>query len=162
MRVLVTGGAGYIGSVSVEALLAAGHDAIVLDDLSTGRRAAVPAGARLRVASYGDEALVGSLLESERVDAILHCGARSLVGESVRDPARYYRDNVAGGINLLEAARRAGVSLAGVRTVPNAVRLGGRSDTVAGQSGLARQILRDHLLCVVSIAAVLVVQLAFS
>jgi len=110
MRVLVTGGAGYIGSVSVEALLAAGHDAIVLDDLSTGRRAAVPAGARLRVASYGDEALVGGLLESERVDAILHCGARSLVGESVRDPARYYRDNVAGGINLLEAARRAGVT----------------------------------------------------
>jgi len=110
MRVLVTGGAGYIGSVSVEALLAAGHDVIVLDDLSTGRRAAVPAAARLRVGSYGDEALVGGLLESERVDAILHCGARSLVGESVRDPARYYRDNVAGGINLLEAARRAGVT----------------------------------------------------
>src|SRR5258705_7012166 len=109
MRVLVTGGAGYVGAVSVDALLAAGHDVVVLDDLSTGHRAAVPDGVRLETASFGDEAVVGELLSSARIDAILHCAARSLVAESIRDPSLYYRSNVAGGIALLEAARRAGV-----------------------------------------------------
>ncbi len=109
MRILVTGGAGYVGSVSVERLLAAGHDVVVLDDLSTGHRASVPAEATLVAASYGDEEPVAALLERERIDAILHCAARSLVGESIQEPARYYRDNVAGGIALLEAARRTGV-----------------------------------------------------
>jgi UDP-glucose 4-epimerase len=109
MRVLVTGGAGYVGSVSVERLLEAGHEAVVLDDLSTGHREAVPDAASLEVGSYGDPDTVGRLLARARVDAILHCGARSLVGESVRDPARYYRENVAGGIVLLDAARTAGV-----------------------------------------------------
>ncbi len=109
MRILVTGGAGYIGSVSVERLLAAGHDAVVLDDLSTGHRDAVPGGAALVDGTYADEDGVANLLERERIDAILHVAARSLVGESVREPARYYRENVAGGIELLEAARRVGV-----------------------------------------------------
>jgi len=109
MRVLVTGGAGYVGSVSVEALLAAGHDVSVLDDLSTGHRDAVPDAARLEVGTYGDEAELIELLDAGRIEAILHCAARSLVGESLRDPARYYRDNVAGGIALLEAARQVGV-----------------------------------------------------
>lgn len=108
-RILVTGGAGYVGSVSVAALLAAGHEVVVLDDLTTGHRAAVPPGASLHVGSYADEAVVGRLLVSERIEAILHCAARSLVGESIVDPARYYRDNVAGGVALLEAARAAGV-----------------------------------------------------
>ena len=110
MRILVTGGAGYVGSVSVEALLAAGHDVVVLDDLSTGHRGAVPdarpaRGRELRATRPSSS----SLLDAGRIEAILHCAARSLVGESVRDPARYYRDNVAGGIALLEAARQAGV-----------------------------------------------------
>jgi UDP-glucose 4-epimerase len=109
MRVLVTGGAGYVGGVSVDAILAAGHDVVVLDDLSTGHAATVPGGARLVRGSYGDEAATRALLGRESVDAILHCAARSLVGESVADPAKYYRDNVAGGIALLEAARAAGV-----------------------------------------------------
>ena len=109
MRVLVTGGAGYVGAVSVDALLAAGHDVVVLDDLSTGHRAAVPDGVRLETASFGDEALVRELLSSARIDAILHCAARSLVAESIREPSLYYRSNVVGGIALLEAARRAGV-----------------------------------------------------
>ena len=109
MKVLVTGGAGYVGGVSVDAILAAGHDVVVLDDLSTGHAAIVNPAARMVTGSYGDEAATRALLEAERVDAILHCAARSLVGESVVNPAKYYRDNVAGGVALLEAAREAGV-----------------------------------------------------
>ena len=109
MKVLVTGGAGYVGGVSVDAILAAGHDVVVLDDLTTGHAAAVPSAARLVRGSYGDEAATRDLLVTEGVDAILHCAARSLVGESVVNPAKYYIDNVAGGIALLEAAREAGV-----------------------------------------------------
>jgi UDP-glucose-4-epimerase GalE len=109
VRVLVTGGAGYVGSVSVERLLDAGHDVVVLDDLSTGHREAVPAAATLDVGSYGDADRLAGLLERAHVDAILHCAARSLVGESVRDPARYYRENVVGGVTLLDAARAAGI-----------------------------------------------------
>ncbi len=109
MKVLVTGGAGYIGGVSVDAIIAAGHDVIVLDDLTTGHAAAVHPAARLVTGSCGDEGATRALLQAEYVDAILHCAARSLVGESVTDPAKYYRDNVAGGIALLEAARAAGV-----------------------------------------------------
>jgi len=108
-RILVTGGAGYVGSVSVAALVAAGHSVMVLDDLTTGHAAAVPAGAVLRRGSYTDEASVRSLLVASRIEAILHCAARSLVGESIREPATYYRDNVAGGVALLEAARKTGV-----------------------------------------------------
>jgi len=107
--ILVTGGAGYVGSVSVESFLAAGHDVVVLDDLTTGHRAAVVDGARLVVGSYGNQAEVTRLLEREGIEAILHCAARSLVGESIVEPAKYYRDNVAGGVALLEAARAAGV-----------------------------------------------------
>ena len=109
MRVLVTGGAGYVGSVSVEALVAAGHDVIVLDDLSKGHREAVAPGARLVEGSYADPAGLGALLAETSVDAVLHCAARSLVGESVANPALYYRENVAGGVTLLEALREAGV-----------------------------------------------------
>ena len=125
-KILVTGGAGYIGSVSAEEFLAAGHDVVVLDDLTTGHRAAVPQGARLHVGSYGDGATVARLLTAEGIEAILHCAARSLVGESIADPARYFRDNVAGGITLLEAAREVGVdrvvfsSTAAVYGVPDA------------------------------------------
>lgn len=124
--ILVTGGAGYVGSVSVAAFLAAGHAVVVLDDLTTGHRAAVPEGASLRVGSYGDAALIARVLADDRIDAILHCAARSLVGESTVQPARYYVDNVAGGVTLLEAARAAGVqrvvfsSTAAVYGVPDA------------------------------------------
>ena len=108
MKVLVTGGAGYVGGVSVDAIIAAGHDVLVLDDLSTGHAAIVHPAAHLVRGSYGNQGAVRALLEDEEVDAILHCAARSLVGESVKDPARYYVDNVAGGIAMLEAARAAG------------------------------------------------------
>src|SRR5450759_3219996 len=79
VKVLVTGGAGYVGGVSVDAILAAGHDVVVLDDLSTGHAAIVNPAARLVTGSYGDETATRALLETERVDAILHCAARSLV-----------------------------------------------------------------------------------
>ena len=104
-RILVTGGAGYVGSVSVEALLAAGHEVVVLDDLTTGHRAAVPAEATFHQAPTRTRRVLARLLEAERIEAILHCAARSLVGESIGDPSKYYRDNVAGGVALLEAAR---------------------------------------------------------
>jgi len=109
MRVLVTGGAGYVGSVSVEALVAAGHDVVVLDDLSKGHREAVAPGAGLVEGSYADGRLLRALLAATPIDAVLHCAARSLVGESVANPALYYRENVAGGVTLLEALREAGV-----------------------------------------------------
>ena len=125
-RILVTGGAGYVGSVSVGALLAAGHEVVVLDDLTTGHRAAVPPGTILRQGTYADQAASTRLLADDGIEAILHCGARSLVGESIVDPSKYYRDNVAGGVALLEAARASGVerivfsSTAAVYGVPDA------------------------------------------
>ena len=125
-RILVTGGAGYVGSVSVEAFLAAGHEVVVIDDATTGHPAAVPAGATFHRGTYTDTAALARLLDDERIEAILHCAARSLVGESGRDPAKYYRDNVAGGVALLEAARTTGVarivfsSTAAVYGVPDA------------------------------------------
>lgn len=108
-RVLITGGAGYVGSVSASAFIDAGHEVAILDDLSTGHRAAVPAGAVLHEGTYTDGGSLARLLESARIEAILHCAARSLVGESIREPARYFRENVAGGLALLDAARAAGV-----------------------------------------------------
>ncbi len=127
MRVLVTGGAGYIGSVSVEILQAAGHEVVILDDLSTGHPGAVPEDIHFYSVSYGDVQTVAGILSGERIDAVLHCAARSLVGESMRDPARYYRENVAGGIGLLEAMRQTGVrrlvfsSTAAVYGVPEGI-----------------------------------------
>ena len=109
MKVLVTGGAGYVGSVSVEALVAGGHAVVVLDDLSTGHGWVDLAGARLVHGSYADQATVARLLRDDGIDAVLHCGARSLIGESMADPGLYYRNNVVGGIALLEAMREAGV-----------------------------------------------------
>lgn len=110
MHILVTGGAGYVGSVSVERLLEAGHEVTVLDDLSTGHAASVVEGAELVEGSFGDRYVVAGLLRSAGIDAVLHCAAKSLVGESMADPALYYRHNVAGGIALLDAMRDAGVA----------------------------------------------------
>jgi len=109
MRILATGGAGYVGSVSVDAFVQAGHEVTVLDDLSTGHRSAVTKNATLVVGSYGDTSAVTALLTERRIEAVLHCAAKSIVSESMADPAKYYRENVAGGIALLEAMRTAGV-----------------------------------------------------
>src|SRR3954466_13790024 len=104
MRVLVTGGAGYIGSVVTAALLDGGHDVTVLDDLSTGHQDAVPAGARFVQASLHDSAPV---LAEVRPEAVLHFAAKSLVGESQEAPELYWQNNVGGSLALLEAMRAA-------------------------------------------------------
>jgi UDP-glucose 4-epimerase len=102
MRVLVAGGAGYIGSVVTSALLAGGHEVTVLDDLSTGHADAVPEGARLAQVSLHDSAPV---LADVRPEAVLHFAAKSLVGVSQQRPEDYWETNVAGSLALLEAMR---------------------------------------------------------
>jgi UDP-glucose 4-epimerase len=107
--VLVTGGAGYIGSVVADQLLARGHDVVVLDDLSTGHREAVPSGATFVQGGIGDRAALDPLFGQHRVGAIVHMAALALVEESVRNPERYRRNNVAAAQVLLDAALAAGV-----------------------------------------------------
>jgi len=109
MRILVTGGAGYVGSVSVERLVEAGHAVTVVDNLVTGHRSNTEGTAELVSGSFGDRELVAGLLRDHAIEAVLHCGARSLVGQSVADPALYYHENVVGGVGLLDAMRDAGV-----------------------------------------------------
>ena len=109
MRILVTGGAGYIGAITIERLLGAGHQVVTLDSLVTGHQESVPEGADLVVGSFGDGPLITELLRERGIEAVLHCAARSLVGESVAEPALYYRENVVGGVALLDAMRAAGV-----------------------------------------------------
>ncbi len=108
MRLLVTGGAGYIGSVVAAQLLEGGHDVTVLDDLSTGHEDAVPEGAKLARVSLLDAEDLASTLD-EGYDGVLHFAAKSLVAESVGRPELYYRNNVCGTLNLLEAMRAGGV-----------------------------------------------------
>ncbi|MFJ9410616.1 UDP-glucose 4-epimerase GalE [Streptomyces sp. NPDC101393] len=109
-KYLVTGGAGYVGSVVAAHLLEAGHEVTVLDDLSTGHREGIPAGARFiegRIQSLADASGAGWLDSS--YDAVLHFAAFSQVGESVTDPEKYWRNNVGGTMDLLAAMRTAGV-----------------------------------------------------
>jgi UDP-glucose 4-epimerase len=110
LRILVVGGAGYVGSTSVEGFLEAGHEVLVYDDLSTGHADAVRKPARLIRGSIQDRSRLEALLRDEQIDAVLHCAAKSLVGESMADPALYYRHNVTGGVAMLEAMRTAGVT----------------------------------------------------
>ncbi|HYE92058.1 MAG TPA: UDP-glucose 4-epimerase GalE [Terriglobales bacterium] len=111
MRVLVTGGAGYIGSVLTEELVAAGHAVIVYDNLAKGHRDAVQAPARFVPGDILDADHLARTFASERIEAVVHMAADSLVGESMTDPARYYRTNLVGGLRLLDAMRAAGVGL---------------------------------------------------
>jgi UDP-glucose 4-epimerase len=106
MRVLVTGGAGYIGSVVAAQLIAAGHEVTVLDDLSTGHADAVPAGATFVRGTLRECA---AEILSDGTDAVLHFAAKSLVGESVAEPAKYWSANLGGTLALLDAMREIGV-----------------------------------------------------
>ena len=108
MRLLVTGGAGYIGSIVASHLLAAEHEVVVLDHLKQGHREAVPSGARLVVADLLDADDLRAAMQ-EGFDGVLHFAALALVAESVSHPERYYRTNVGGTLNLLEAMLAAGV-----------------------------------------------------
>jgi UDP-glucose 4-epimerase len=108
MRLLVTGGAGYIGSVVAVQLAESGHDVVVLDDLSTGHADAVPAGVTFHRGSIRGEDAAAVLATG--IDAVLHFAAKSLVGESVAHPDRYWDNNLGGTLALLEAMRVAGTS----------------------------------------------------
>jgi len=103
MRVLVVGGAGYIGSVTSEILLKNGHEVVVLDNLSRGHRELVPVGADLHVADTSDTSEIFNILRLTKPDAVMHFAALSLVGESVKEPALYFKNNVSNGLNLLDA-----------------------------------------------------------
>ena len=109
MRVLVTGGAGYIGSVVTEVLLDRGDDVVVYDNLSTGHRPAVDPRATFVGGDLHERALLAGTLRAHGIDAVVHMAAKALVGESVADPSLYYRNNVVGGLSLLDAMRDADV-----------------------------------------------------
>ncbi|MBN6740762.1 NAD-dependent epimerase/dehydratase family protein, partial [Acidithiobacillus sp. MC6.1] len=104
-HILVVGGAGYIGSHMVKMLAQSGHEVLVLDNLSTGFRDAVCYG-QLIEGDLADQGLLEEIFSTHRIDAVLHFAALSQVGESVREPARYYRNNVANTQNLLDAMLR--------------------------------------------------------
>ena len=108
-RFLITGGAGFVGSHLVAALLDRGDDCVVIDNLRTGHRGAVLPGARLVEADIADRAKLRDVLEDGPWDAVFHFAARSLVGESMREPFTYFRENASVGTGLIEACVKAGV-----------------------------------------------------
>ena len=109
MNILVTGGAGYIGSHVVEELQKSGFTPIVYDNLSTGHAVAVPEDVQLVEGDIHDVAFTRHIMEQFNIDAVMHFAASSLVGESMENPAKYYFSNVEGSLHLLEAMRGAGV-----------------------------------------------------
>ena len=109
-RILVTGGAGYIGSVCAAQLMRdGGHEVVVVDNLSRGHRAAIPEGAEHAEVDLLDAPAIAAAVAQARPDAVMHFAALALVGESVQHPERYWRTNVGGTLNLLDAMREAGV-----------------------------------------------------
>src|SRR6188768_4031965 len=110
MTVLVTGGAGFIGSHMVHLLNDAGESVVVIDNLSTGFSSALPENVPLFIGDAADENLVEGVLTANRVDAIIHFAGSIVVSDSMRDPLGYYRNNVQTTRNLLNAATRAGIN----------------------------------------------------
>jgi UDP-glucose 4-epimerase len=111
MRVLVTGGAGYIGSVAVEMLLDAGHSVVVYDNLIKGHRGAVDSRAHFVEGDLADLPLLEATLRDNRINAVMHFAAHSLVGESMEDPGKYFDNNVCTGLTLLQAMELTGVNI---------------------------------------------------
>lgn len=109
MRIVVTGGAGYIGSVVAEVLIADGHQVLVIDNLVKGHRDAVPSGASFAQLDLLDQDGLTSQLQRFECQAVVHMAAHSLVGESVTEPAHYYRNNVTAGLSLLASMRASAV-----------------------------------------------------
>jgi UDP-glucose 4-epimerase len=109
MRILVTGAAGYIGSVVAERLLEEGHEVVVVDNLSHGHRDAVPPEARFLEGDLLDREWLFAEMRSVRPDAVVHLAAEALIDVSVRDPGRFFRANVTAGLNLLDAMVESGV-----------------------------------------------------
>lgn len=110
MKILVTGGAGYIGSVTVEQLVEAGKEVVVLDNLSLGHREAVHPEATLEVGDLANREVVSKIIQTHQPDAVMHFAAKSLVGESMENPSLYLGDNVTNGLNLLRAMAEHGVN----------------------------------------------------
>jgi UDP-glucose 4-epimerase len=110
MNIFVTGGAGYIGSATAEALLIAGHQVTVYDSLVSGYRAAIPTGARFIQADLGDPNALKTALASENYAAVMHFAAFIEAGESMKDPGKFFINNLAYSLQLIEAATRAGVN----------------------------------------------------
>ncbi len=109
MNIFVTGGAGYIGSATAEALLNAGHSVTVFDSLITGHRAAVPQGAKFIHANLDDSHALAEALTSTKFDAIMHFAAFIEAGESMKDPGKFFRNNFANSLHLMETAIKVGV-----------------------------------------------------
>src|SRR5499427_5698646 len=102
MRIFVVGGAGYIGSVCAELLLNEGHEVTIFDNLTEGHRRAVDSRAAFIEGELADRAQIHGVLSSARPDAVMHFAANALVGESMRDPSKYFRNNICNGLNLLD------------------------------------------------------------
>src|SRR5205814_10021766 len=109
MKILVVGGAGYIGSVCAELLLDEGHGVTVFDNLSEGHRRALDPRAEFIEGDLQDRESIEKTLAKQRPDAVLHFAANALVGESMQNPSKYFRNNIANGLNLLDAMVSAGV-----------------------------------------------------
>jgi|SRR5579871_1337106 len=109
MAILVTGGAGYIGSVTVERLRSEGRDVVVLDDLYRGHRAAVEPGVPFYQGLIGDKSVLETIFKKHKIDSCIHFAALTAIGESVSDPAKYFENNVAQGIAFVEALTRLGL-----------------------------------------------------
>jgi UDP-glucose 4-epimerase len=109
MNIFLTGGAGYIGSATAEALIKAGHSVTVYDSLVTGHRGAVPAGAEFIHASLDDSQALTNALNSKKYDAVMHFAAFIEAGESMKDPGRFFRNNFGNSVQLMDTAVQAGV-----------------------------------------------------
>ena len=109
MNILVTGGAGYIGSATAEALISAGHSVTVYDSLVTGHRRAVPGGATFVEADLSDSHTLAKTLTDQKFDAVMHFAAFIEAGESMKDPGRFYHNNLTNSLTLMETVVRAGI-----------------------------------------------------